>query len=781
MGCRHCKVDHPAGTRCPAEQAAPRASGGGLEGQRHGPLVLRRRLGAGALGTVYLAEYPPSGHRFAVKVLHPHLAARPAVCVRFYAEARAARELTHRHVARVLDARPGPGGLPCLLMEYADGEPLSRLPMPLAPVEAVELLGQALSALEAAHARGLVHRELSADNLILTRAAGGERRVKLLDFGAAAVLSASLSEEERECGMVVGSPAFIAPEQWAGEAVDGRADLYALGVVGYLLVTGRLPFGFGRVGELAPPQPHALNPCVPQGLSAVLLRALAQRPEDRFQDARTFREALLGCLASDAPARAPVAVSSAKASAPVAVSGALTRTPPPVSRAAAGASLPVSGTTAGASLPASGAPPYALLTTSGVPVGVPVSAFAAPAGDGEPRLDIGVVVGDLLAVASGPSSLHTGAPEAGEGVPWGEVTPAPGHGVPARRARVMEGNVTIFGHALAEDGATPLYLALKEAAQQSATPPPVVEATAPRIAAPAGLGIRLGLGDAGTLVPVEAGDVALDGFFAAWDGALPPLAARLPVELSFAGRTVACECDVVRHVTRDEALIWSVAAGVFVQFTEPGEPLRQLLTAALKSARSTPDAEPRQDAELARLLSRAATVSGNPYTLLGAPPHVDAAGVHRRATAALRRLEAFRERPLPAAQRQALEALRQRVEAARRTLTEPLSRAGYDALRGNLAGLLRCVREGLTEERVEPLRRAFLAARPDAEARARTLFTQGHALEVQHSLGAALAHYAEALSLDPLNVSWLAHFEALHQKAHSVARQTSALPSGAAA
>ncbi|MFP2925180.1 serine/threonine-protein kinase [Pyxidicoccus sp. 3LG] len=290
MACKHCAVTHPVGTVCPAVHPASPAPEGALEGQRHGPLVLRRRLGAGALGTVYLAEHLPSAHRFAVKVLHPQLAARPDMRARFYKEARALRELTHRHVARVLDARPGPGGLPCLLMEYANGEPFSRLPMPLAPVEAVELLGQALSAVEAAHARGLVHGDLSADNLVLTRDARGERRVKVLDFGASAILTASLSEEERACGMVVGSPAFISPEQWSGEAVDGRADLYALGVVGYLLVTGRLPFGFGRVGELTPPEPHVLNPSVPPGLSVVLLRALAQRPGDRFPDARSFRQ-----------------------------------------------------------------------------------------------------------------------------------------------------------------------------------------------------------------------------------------------------------------------------------------------------------------------------------------------------------------------------------------------------------------------------------------------------------------------------------------------------------
>jgi serine/threonine-protein kinase len=151
---------------------------------------------------------------------------------------------------------------------------------------------------EAAHARGLVHCDLSADNLVLTRDARGERQVKVLDFGASAVLNASLSVEERACGMVVGSPAFISPEQWSGEAVDGRADLYSLGVVGYLLVTGRLPFGMGRVGELAPPHPQELNPGVPPALSRRAAACPGPAPDERFPDARAFREALVSCLAT---------------------------------------------------------------------------------------------------------------------------------------------------------------------------------------------------------------------------------------------------------------------------------------------------------------------------------------------------------------------------------------------------------------------------------------------------------------------------------------------------
>ncbi|MCP3102225.1 serine/threonine protein kinase [Myxococcus sp. K15C18031901] len=631
MACRHCAVEHPAGISCPSSFS--RAAS--LEGQRHGPLLLRSVVGSGALGTVYLAEHAPTGHRFAVKVLHPHLASRPRVRARFLAEARALRGLTHRNVARVLDARRGPGGLPCLLMEYAEGERFSRLPVPLAPAEVVELLDQSLAALEAAHARGLVHGDVSADNLVLGWDARGWRQVKLLDFGASAVLSASLSEAERACGMVVGSPAFIAPEQWAGQVVDGRADLYALGVVGYLLATGRLPFGFGRVGEVAAVSPHQLNPRMPEALSQVLLRALAQRPAERFASAKDFRAAL--------------------------------------------------------------------------------SAFGARA---------------------------------------------------SARTRTSRGTLSVFGDVVPEDGATPLHVALLDAAHG------YVEAEAPvsgpRVAAPSGLGVRLGLGTDAELVPVATGDVTVEGFFAHWAGPLPPLAAQVPVELTFEGRVVACDADVVRHVTGEEARAWDGAAGLCVQFAS--ESARGLLGQAL-GRRGVPrgmlDDEPVPDTELARLLSRAAVVVRDPYALLGAAPDEDFEGVRRRVGAVLRRLGALGQRALPTGQRRALEALRRQVERAGRTLGEPLSRVGFDAVRGNLAGVSRCVQAGLADERVEPLRKAYLEARPLAERRARALFTQGHALEVGQSLEEALTRYAEALSLDPLNTPWLRHYENLRARARA--------------
>jgi hypothetical protein len=203
--------------------------------------------------------------------------------------------------------------------------------------------------------------------------------------------------------------------------------------------------------------------------------------------------------------------------------------------------------------------------------------------------------------------------------------------------------------------------------------------------------------------------------------------------------------------------------------------------ASLRAALQNAKAEPPPDTQLARLLARAATLVKDPYDLLCVPPTVDFAEVHRRAEAALRRLEAFRARPLPAEQQRELEALCKAVEGARRTLGSPLTRVGFDAVRGNIPGIARCLAAGVTEAAVEPLRRAFLEARPGAEERARQLFMQAHALEVQHALGPALERYAEALVLDPLNVPWQLHFQALRRRVFMVDGPAPARVAGAGA
>ncbi|WP_255442248.1 serine/threonine protein kinase [Corallococcus sp. Z5C101001] len=900
MGCKRCVGEHRNGEACPV--APPPVPGDSLEGQRHGPLLLKRRWEVGAVASVYLAEYVPTGHRFAVKVLHAHLAARPAVRSRFIAEALAQRSVVHRHVARVLDVRPGPMGLPCVLMEAPEGEPLSAMPLPLSPVEVGEVLDQALAGLEAAHSRGVVHGDLTLDALVVARDAKGARHVRVRDFGAGAVRDAALSPEERAQGVMVGSPTFMAPEQCAGTRGGPRADVHALGVAGYLLVTGRLPFGLGRSADVALFPPHAINASVPPALSTVLLRAMAARPEERFDSAWAFRVALAQSLGLSAPVRNAAAdaredvseefvtqqgAESSGASTEAVASGekplgasteaatrevkshgaateAATREVKSHGAATEAATREVKSRHASAEAFASGMKSQGVagddvvanwaaqrgtstgaVTRSvmerdaaedfeivedvpewgGVATSMEDAALRAAdiahsdtrAGEVAMRAEVAAFWASAVALLEPtepepPSAIHT-SPVAAEAdssgstasgaMPGPHPAPAPGAPIllvhPAMSTAPIEAasdTNTARSRApiLLVDPASPLSVTPMPAVSPTSTlgaaaipfmtlapsldaaPIPLVnrvldaastplpltdavaplEASAPRTDALADLRVRLGLTPGEGLQPVSVSDVAPEGLFAECQGALPPLAARLTVEVSFRGDTVLGSCDVVRHVTFDEARTWNVPAGVFVHFSDESPALGRLLSRALIE-----DAEPAPDAELARLLSRAEAVARDPYALLGAKPGADFGDIHHRAQAALRRLVAFQLRPLPTAQWQALEALRVRVLAAQRMLGEPLSRVGHDATRGNLAGLARCVAAGVPEPTLEALRSAFLAARPEVESKARALFTQGHALEVQRAIPAALERYAEALKLDPLNTSWLKHYQAL--------------------
>lgn len=758
MGCKRCVVDHQNGEACPV--ASPSVAGDSLEGQRHGPLLLKRRLETGAVASVYLAEYVPTGHRFAVKVLHAHLAERPAVRARFISEALAQRNVVHRHVARVLDVRPGPHGLPCVLMEAPEGESLSAMPLPLSPVEAGEVLDQALAGLEAAHARGLVHGDLTLDSLLITRDAKGARRVQVRDFGASAVRAAALTSEERSQGVSVGSPTFMAPEQCAGISGGPRADLHSLGVAGYLLVTGRLPFGLGRSADVVLYPPHALNASIPPALSTVLLRALAARPEERFDNARAFRVALAEALGTEVGVRDASADAREDASEEFVVDVEhdavddieITEDVP-----AWGASASSMEDAALRAADDGASPSHAGEVAMRAEVAAFWSSAVALLGPAEREASTASTVPVAAAPAHATSTLGSAA------IPFMHLAPS----VDAAPV-VMDG---------LSRNVVPIALVdrVGDASSTPATPVDTaapLEASAPRTDAPSDLRVRLGLTPGQVLQPVSVSDVAPEGLFAECQGTLPPLAARLPVEVSFRGETAVGACDVVRHVTFDEARTWDVPAGVFVHFSDEYPALHRLLTRALEEG-----AEPAPDAELERLLSRAEAVARDPYTLLGAKPDADFADVHRRAQAALRRLGAFQGRSLPTSQRQALEALQVRVLAAQRMLGEPLSRVGYDATRGNLPGLARCVAAGVPEPTMEALRSAFLAARPEVELKARALFTQGHALEVQRSVPAALECYAEALKLDPLNTSWLKHYQSLRQQvpAGAGARMTGAM------
>jgi eukaryotic-like serine/threonine-protein kinase len=319
-----------------------------LVGKELGHYRVLRRLGSGGMGTVYLAEQTRIGARVALKVLHPHLSQDTALRARFYAEARTVNVIGHPNIVRIFDISEAPGGLHYFVMEYLDGVPLSQLPRPLEPGLLAHLLGQACEALEAAHRAGVVHRDLKPDNLFVVRREGQPPSLKVLDFGVAKARGPMLHPQLTAVGTVLGTPAYMSPEQWTGQPVDGRADLYALGVTAYLMATGRLPYPRGQVAEILlsplaaePVPPHMINPRIPLELSGAILRALARRPEERFSYALDFKQALsAGSLVSVDATPTPLELEPARASTPVPVTTVslrpprahLPRTKPPVPR-----------------------------------------------------------------------------------------------------------------------------------------------------------------------------------------------------------------------------------------------------------------------------------------------------------------------------------------------------------------------------------------------------------------------------------------------------------------
>ena len=245
--------------------------------------VVERTLGRGGMATVYLARDRALERPVALKVLAAHFAADEEFRARFLREARLAAKLAHPNVVQVYDAGEDERG-PFIVMEYVEGETLAdelrrrgRLP----PVEVVAVGTQLCSALEAAHSERLVHRDIKPQN-ILHRPDG---QVKLADFGIARSLAAT---RHTELGTVLGTAAYLAPEQGRGEPVTAAADIYSLGVVLYELLTGQIPFSAETWPELllkreqgALTLPTELAPDTPAALEAVVMRCLALRPQYR--------------------------------------------------------------------------------------------------------------------------------------------------------------------------------------------------------------------------------------------------------------------------------------------------------------------------------------------------------------------------------------------------------------------------------------------------------------------------------------------------------------------
>ena len=269
-------------------------------GHSVGPYRVLERLGAGGMGEVYLAEDPRLERKVALKCPSHEWLSQPDARERLHREARAAARLTHPNIAAVYDVLDV-GDRPYIVMEYVEGESLSmRLRRGRLPVEqAVQIALQIAEAVADAHANGVLHRDLKPGNVCVTR----DGRVKVLDFGLAKMrpvqadpssppsLEASLSQ----AGQLLGTPGYAAPEQLTGKTADQRSDVFALGVILFEMVTGRLPFtgtdamslALATVTEPAP-SVRALTSAAPPELAAAVAHALEKNPRERFQSAAHF-------------------------------------------------------------------------------------------------------------------------------------------------------------------------------------------------------------------------------------------------------------------------------------------------------------------------------------------------------------------------------------------------------------------------------------------------------------------------------------------------------------
>ncbi|MBK9516789.1 MAG: serine/threonine protein kinase [Anaeromyxobacter sp.] len=246
-------------------------------------------LGSGGMGSVYLCEHATLGRRCAVKVLHADRAIDPELVERFRQEAQAASRIAHENVVEVVDYGQDEGGDLYYVMEMLEGRTLGQLMRqegPLPVPRALALLEQLCRALEAAHARGVVHRDVKPANILVELLPDGTERVKLIDFGISHVPGADRMTRD---GEIIGTPEYMAPEQATGGQVDPLTDVYAVGVLAFELLTGTLPLvGSTAIATLVahqsqvPPRLGSRRAGLPPELDRLVLRALAKRPADRF-------------------------------------------------------------------------------------------------------------------------------------------------------------------------------------------------------------------------------------------------------------------------------------------------------------------------------------------------------------------------------------------------------------------------------------------------------------------------------------------------------------------
>ncbi|MBS2023258.1 MAG: protein kinase [Deltaproteobacteria bacterium] len=281
-----------------------------LLGRSIGSYRVLKLLGKGGMGGVYLAEHPVIGSKVAIKFLHPRFAGDKKIVDRFFNEARAVNVIGHDNILKILDLNVTEDGRHYFIMELLQGKSLQTLvedgkPAPLSVTGPILL--QFCEALQAAHDRRIYHRDIKPDNVYLVVHKGRKNFVKVVDFGVAKLSDSGGpgSTGKTQTGMVIGTPAYMSPEQAGGvtNRIDARSDVYSAGVMMFQLATGKLPFPGTTFGEvlighlqMAPPDPRELNPEISEQYSAVILKALEKKQDERYQSMRELAAAIHECM-----------------------------------------------------------------------------------------------------------------------------------------------------------------------------------------------------------------------------------------------------------------------------------------------------------------------------------------------------------------------------------------------------------------------------------------------------------------------------------------------------
>ncbi len=273
------------------------------EGDLIGNYRILAKLGTGGMGTVFLAEHPLIRKRVALKVIHRELVGNREVVQRFAQEARAVNAIGSPHIVEIHDFGHTHSGEPFYIMEYLEGRTLAAVidaERKLAPARAIAITVQLATGLAAAHAAGIIHRDLKPDNLMLIERVGQPEFLKILDFGLAKMFTGGASPALTAAGVVLGTPQYMSPEACESKKdVDHRTDVYAVGVLLYQMVCGRLPFDGQSMGEVMikqvtqqPPAPRSLEPSLTPGLEEIIMRCLAKSADARFPTMQALVAAL---------------------------------------------------------------------------------------------------------------------------------------------------------------------------------------------------------------------------------------------------------------------------------------------------------------------------------------------------------------------------------------------------------------------------------------------------------------------------------------------------------